>query len=183
MHSFLLTTKKACANLKSIRYLTLCAVLVAVNILLGFFTIKVGPLLEISFTSLAAAVCGMICGPILAGIGGIAADLVKFMMQPSYFFIGFTLNEFLLGLLYGYAFYGKEITWKRVIITRLIVTVFINLTLTSLWLHIMYDSALFAAIRVWKNVLLFPIDCILLYITLQTTKRIVPALRQKSTSK
>lgn len=179
MNSILLTMKDSLKAMKSVHMLVLCALLVALNILLGFFTIKVGNLLEISFTSLAAAICAYCCGPFLGGIGGIAADLIKFMMRPTYFFIGFTLNELLLGLIYGFAFYKKPITLKRVIITRAIVTIFINLTLTSLWLNIMYGSSLFAMIRVWKNILLFPIDCFLLYTTLKTTERIVPKLMKQ----
>lgn len=131
MNAYLLICKESLKAMRSVHAMVLCAVFVALNVLLGSFTIEIGKILEISFTSLAAAACSYCCGPFLGAIGGVAADLIKFMMRPSIFFIGFTFNELLLGLIYGFAFYHKPITWKRVIITRAIVTIVLNLILTS----------------------------------------------------
>ena len=179
MNAYLLICKESLKAMRSVHAMVLCAVFVALNVLLGSFTIEIGKILEISFTSLAAAACSYCCGPFLGAMGGVAADLIKFMMRPSIFFIGFTFNELLLGLIYGFAFYHKPITWKRVIITRAIVTIVLNLILTSLWLNMLYGSALFAAIRVWKNILLFPIECFMLYTILKTCERVAPALLRK----
>ena len=101
MNAYLLICKESLKAMRSVHAMVLCAVFVALNVLLGSFTIEIGKILEISFTSLAAAACSYCCGPFLGAIGGVAADLIKFMMRPSIFFIGFTFNELLLGLISG----------------------------------------------------------------------------------
>ncbi len=160
-------------ELHNIRSLSGASILVTLNAIISYFRIQISNILEISFASIMIGVCGFLYGPILTGIAGVVADIVKFIIRPTgAFFFGFTLNEFLLGFIYGCFFYKKEITLKRVILARITIVILINLILTPIWLHMMYGTSLFAVPRLIKNILLLPIDITLLYIILKTAKRI-----------
>ncbi len=71
------------------------------------------------------------------------------------------------GAIYGYFYYKKEMTWQRVILATLLVTVLINIILTPLWLSLMYgvNLANFAwwVPRLIKTVIFFPIQVIATY--------------------
>ena len=165
-------------EMKRVKSICIAAMMMALNTLLGYFKIIVIPkLLTISFASLAIGACAMCCGPLLTATTAAVADILKYVMRPDgAFFLGFTLNEFLTGLIYGYFFYRKEnVSFKRCIIARLLVVICINLLLTPLWLYILYGDSFLAmlSIRLLKNALMFPIDVTLLYLVTKTTSRIL----------
>ena len=158
--------RSAAKELRTLKSVTGAALMCALSPVLDLFTIVINQFLRISFTSLTHAVNGFMYGPLLACLAGGVADIVKYMLKPvDGFFIGFTVNEMLVGLLYGLFFYKKKITLPRVIAVRLIVTFGINLTLTPLWLSIMYGNAykFMVATRIIKNIILIPIDVFILY--------------------
>ncbi len=166
------------AELKKVNSICIAAMMMALNTLLGYFKIILIPkILTISFASLAVGACAMVCGPLLsAGVAAIA-DILKYIIRPDGpFFIGFTLNEFLTGFIYGYFFYRRTtISISRCICARLIVVLLINLLLTPLWLNIMYGNAFWAMVsaRLLKNIVMFPIDVALLYLVTTTTGKIM----------
>ena len=101
--------------------------------------------------------------------GGIA-DIIKYLLKPDgAFFPGFTLNEMLVGFIYGLFFYCRKIDLPKTVGARLIVTIGINLTLTPLWLSIMYGNAykFMVPARLLKNIAMIPIDIFLLYTVLK----------------
>ena len=105
--------------------------------------------------------------------GGIA-DIIKFIIKPTGpFFPGFTLNEMILGFVYGLIFYKKEIKLPKVIGARMIVTFGINLVLTPLWLSIMYGNAykFMVPVRLIKNLVMIPVDVFLLYSVLRFAEK------------
>ena len=132
----------ASKEMKNVRSLTGAALLAALSPVLGMMTITVNQYLEIGFTSLIHAMTGYLYGPVVACLTGGLADIIKFIIKPTGpFFPGFTLNEMILGFVYGLIFYKKEIKLPKVIGARMIVTFGINLVLTPLWLSIMYGNA------------------------------------------
>ena len=53
--------------------------------------------LEVGFSFLAVALCGFFYGPVVAGLAGIITDTLGYFLRPNGgYFIGFTLNEFLI---------------------------------------------------------------------------------------
>jgi len=162
---------------KHVNSICIAAMMMALNTLLGYFKIIIIPkILTISFASLAVGACAMYCGPLLTATVSAVADILKYIVRPDgTFFLGFTLNEFLTGLIYGAFFYQqKAITLKRCIIARASIVLLINMILTPLWLHILYKEAFMAMVsaRLLKNVVMFPIDVFLLYMVTQTTAKI-----------
>lgn len=120
-------------------------------------------------------------GPLLTGTVGAIADILKYIIRPDGpFFPGFTINEFLTGVIYGFFFYKlSEVSLKRCILARLTIVLFMNMFLTPLWLYILYGDSFWALVstRIIKNIVMFPIDVMLLYMVMQITSR---ALKQMS---
>ncbi|EHZ9203939.1 folate family ECF transporter S component [Enterococcus faecalis] len=148
--------------------IALMGVLIAVVVVFSRFFAYETTFLKISFTFIPESLIGMIFGPFWAGIGTAVADVVGMLLFPKAgYFPGFTLNAFLAGAIYGYFYYKKEMTWQRVILVTLLVTVLINIILTPLWLSLMYgvNLANFAwwVPRLIKTVIFFPIQVIATY--------------------
>lgn len=164
----------AAQELHRIPALTAAAMLAALSLVLNQFTIAVSQFLEISFSFLAAGVCAFLFGPWMAGLMGIVTDLIGYFLRPNGgFFPGFTLNEFLLGILYGCWLYKKPVSLKRTFCACLSVVLAINLFLTPLWLYMLYGQALFlSSLRLIKNAVKLPLDVSLLYFLLKMTEKV-----------
>lgn len=161
-------------QLKKIRTITICAFLGAVGIVLGMHTVMVGSFLKIGFSSLANETASYLFGPVVGAVFGGTMDVVKYIMKPTGpFFPGFTLTAILAGLINGTLLYKKRITLARVCITKLTVIVFCDMILNTAWLSIMLHDpfyTLFLA-RVWKNVIMWPIQSVLMYAVLNGVMR------------
>ena len=163
-------SRKELSNVKSLVGISL---LTAINVACGAFEIQLTPMLKLGFASVFAGACGMFYGPLPAAFAGLIADHLKFLINPGGpYFIGFPINEFLIGFIYGCFFYKQKVSLKRTAAARFCVTVLINLILTPLWLNIMYQNPLFTTIRVIKNIVLFPLDVALLYAVLRAVEKI-----------
>lgn len=149
------------------------ALLAALGLVLNQFTIPVSQFLEIGFSFLAAGTCAFLYGPWAAGLMGIVTDLAGYLLRPNGgFFPGFTLNEFLLGFLYGCWLYQKPVSLRRTLCACLSAVLVINLFLTPLWLHLMYGNAfVLTGLRLVKNALKLPLDTALLYLLLKTVEK------------
>jgi ECF transporter S component (folate family) len=119
--------RKAAKELKSVRSITGAALFAAMSPILALFTIQVNQFMTIGFTSLTHAMTGYFFGPLVAAMSGGIADVIKYILKPDgAFFPGFTLNEILVGFIYGLFFYGRKIDLPKTIGARLIVTIGIN---------------------------------------------------------
>lgn len=124
--------------------ITTMGLLVAMMIVLTNFLSIQTQFLRISFDFIPRAMLGMFFGPFWAGISSVTADVVgTALFGKAGFFIGFTLNALIAGVLYGIFFYKKEITFKNTFICLLLNTLIISLFLTPLWLSVMYHVPFF----------------------------------------
>lgn len=181
MKDTLLTTiQQSKKELQNVTSLCIASLMSAFGTLLGlFFRIPIIPkMLYISFSYLALAINGYLCGPYVGAIVGGITDILKHFMKPDGdFFIGFTLNEILMGFVLGLLFYHrKHISIKLCFFASLFNAVVLNTLLTPLWLYIMYGNALLPIIgtRLIKNILLLPIETFLLYLVLTSISKIKP---------
>ena len=162
--------KNAAKELKSVRAITGAALFAAMSPILALCTIQVNQFLQIGFTSLTHAMTGYFFGPLVACMSGGIADIIKYMLKPNGpFFPCFTINEMLVGFIYGMFFYKRKITLPKCITARFIVTVGINLTLTPLWLSFLYGNAFkfMVPTRIIKNIIMIPVDIFLLHTLLK----------------
>lgn len=165
-------------ELRRVTSLTGAAMLAALNVILNQFTVVLSLTQKVGFSFITVGVSGMLYGPVLTGSIGAVTDILKFLVGPpaGAFFPGFTLNEFLLGFIYGVFLYQKPVTLGRVFAAKLTTTVVINLTLTPLWLSMMYGKAFFVLVgaRLFKNILMLPIETALLYFLLKKVREFRP---------
>ena len=92
-------------ELRSTRTITTAAMLGAVSVVLGYFSVQLGDFIRISFSSLANQIVYYLFGPMVGGVFGGVLDVLKYLMKPTGgFFPGFTLGTLWLSMLYGKAF-------------------------------------------------------------------------------
>ena len=157
--------KEAAASLKSVRILVVAALCVALSTLFNFFfMIPVGENLNIMFQFLPNAVMGMICGPWVAVVYGVATDFLDFMLHGWGFFPGYTLGSVLGAVIYSLYLYRARVTVLRLFLARLTVNVLVNILLGSLWSAILYGKGyyFYLSASVFKNLILLPLETVIL---------------------
>ena len=168
-------------DLKSVRTLTVTALLCALCILTDLFFLPIGgAFLRVYFSFLIAGLLCMIAGPLLAMPAGILVDLMSFLMQggdPSGFFPGYTLSSMLSFLIYALFFYRAHLSLSRIFIARLTVNVLINVILGSVWKHILYGNAyiVYFVSGAIKNIALLPVEALLMMVLY---RRMLPILQK-----
>lgn len=171
--------KDSLAELKSTRALATCAMLLAVQILLGFVgTINIGNAIRITFSYLAVATTAYLFGPVPAMINTALSDVIMYLLRPTgAFHPGFTLTATLAGLVYGLFFYRQRVTARRVVLAKIIVDI-ITLLLNTLWIHQLYGNAFVALLvpRAIKPMLQLPLDVVLLMALFSSLTRVFKAL-------
>lgn len=162
-------------EIKKVSSLTGCAMLTALNVAISQFRIVISNILEISFSSVMVGASALLYGPMITALAGGIADTLKFIARPTGpYFPGFTINEILLGFIYGLFFYKKKVTLKRTFAAKLTVTIIINLILTPIWLNILYGQAFLVLLsaRIVKNIVMLPIETAFLYFVLKTAEKV-----------
>lgn len=176
------TFKKSFDYLKNTKAIVICSFLLAISIVLGRFSVKIEGLTIVTASFIANAICGMFFGPVLSSILAGLTDVLNHILQPkgAYFF-GWTLNSFLAGILYGLFLYrgsfniqNKKQLLFRIILVKILISVFINLGLGTLWLSINIGKSYIALLipRITKELILIPVHIILLFIILPFVDKI-----------
>ena len=154
-------------ELKSVRTLTVMAMLGAIAIILGKFSIEIGNFIRIGFSSLPNQLVGYLFGPVGGGIFAAALDVIKYLLNPTTgpFCPQLTLVALLGGILYGCFFYKKKLSFPRALAAKFVVALICNVILTTLCLKFLYGQALMAILpmRALKNLILWPIDSVIFY--------------------
>ena len=158
--------KDSFGELKNLKTLAMASMLLAIAVVLGFYTLQLTEFIKIGFAYIANELAGMMFGPVVGSLIGGLADVLKYLVNPTGpFFPGFTISGFLGGLIYGIVLYKKPLSIKRVIVANTLVTVFINLLLNTYWLTLLYGNAFMALFpaRIIKQLVMLPIEVILFY--------------------
>jgi ECF transporter S component (folate family) len=155
---------------KKTKNLVLCALMAALGIVLGYVTtIQLGPFIKIGFSSMPNRVVDYLFGPIVGGLFGGILDILKYFVRPTGpFFIGFTISEIVSGLIYGIFLYKKPVKIHRIAIAGFVDKLIVNCGLNTLWLSMLYGKGFMILIsaRIIKNLIMWPIDCIIIFILL-----------------
>ena len=95
--------KKSASELKSIRCITVTAMLIALNLALKSVTVYISDDLKISFSFLALAAIGMLFGPTVGFLAGTITDILGLLIANTIGAVNplFTLVEATGGMLYG----------------------------------------------------------------------------------
>lgn len=172
---FLQKMRDSLRALENVRVLTVVALLTALQIVLGLLNINLLPTVRLSFGFLMVAACGMLYGPVVAGLQAMVCDLLSlFLFATGAWLPGLTLSALLGGMVYGFVLYKKPWTWQRLLLAKGIVNVFINMGLNTFWLSLASGDAMLATLwpRVVKNLVLLPVEVLMLVAMSQILRRL-----------
>ncbi len=161
-------------ELKEVRALAMTAMLLAIAVVLGFYSLQVTDYIKIGFAFLADELAGMMFGPVAGGLMGGLADLVKYIVRPTGpFFPGFTISGLAGGLIYGMVLYKRPLSLKRVVLANGLVTLIVNICMNTYWLTLLYGSAFLAILpaRIVKEAIMLPITVVLFYTVAKVLSR------------
>lgn len=159
-------------QMKRVRTLAASAMLLSLGAVLDYFgSIYVTAELKISLSFLAIASAGYLFGPASAMLCGGLLDVLMWVIKPAgAYFPGYTLSGVLGGLIYGLCLYRQE--GKRLLLlgplSKLLVNLLVNILLNTLWSMIFTGKGYLAllAVRVPKNLILWPLEAALLVVVL-----------------
>lgn len=176
--------KEAFNNIKNTRYLCLAAIIVSLRVVVKLFRIQLAPGLELTFDCYINAIGSIIYGPVVGLLVGAVSDTVGAILFPSgIYFFPFIITEMLSSFIFGLCLYKKELTVSRIFTSRFLVSLICNIILTSVimkWYYQVFDLGgynIFNLARIVKNLVLFPIESVLL--TLLITA-ISPIIKKKN---
>ena len=163
--------------LRNPRVIAFGAIIIALDVVLNQLAFAPSPLIEFNFNYIAHAMGAFLLGPVIGGICAAIADIIGFFLRPNgSFFFGFTLNAVLGTMIYGFFFYKRPVSWKRVLIAAAIVTVIVSFILTPLWLQVMgykdFVVSIMSSTRYLKAAIMYPIRVILVFSLLKFMENI-----------
>lgn len=165
-------------ELKFTHNLVLCGLLAAVAVVLNYTTsIYITPNIRIGFSGLPNRIVEYLFGPCIGAIFGGMLDILKYLLKPDggAFFFGYTFNAMVAGVIYGSILYKKPLKIWRIFIAELLTKAIVNCGLNTLWLSVMNGKAFMVILppRVLKNVIMLPIDTMILFFTLTFITKLV----------
>ena len=169
--------RESLENARSLKTLVICALCMAMSIILGYFYIPITESLSIRFTYLATSTVGLVAGPVAALIYGAAVDLLDFMMHPGYtFFFGYTLSAMVGAFFYAIFYYRQRITILRIIFCRLCVNLIVNVGMGAYWSNMLYGKGFIYRVTTsfFKNIIMLPAEVI---ITVAFFSLLLPAFK------
>jgi len=157
--------RDATAELKNLRKLVFAAMMIAACIILSKLKIPISENLNLSITFLARALCALVCGPVTALLFGAAEDTLSFFLDSGGYpyFPGYMLTTMLGCFIYALFFYRAEITWRRIILAKVITNIQ-NVLLGSLWSAILYSKGYiyYMTTSAVKNLVYLPFQILML---------------------
>lgn len=161
--------------------IALLAILMAMNVAISFLYIPVGENLRIYFTFIITMMIASNFSLAECLIYATLEDLISFFIYPTGpFFAGYTLTAVLSILIY-YLCLHKKVTLPRIIVSKGLVNILINVGLGSLWSSILYSNGFiyYAAKSILKNLILWPVEVFIFF----TIYKLVQPLFDKYKSK
>ena len=148
------------SEIKKPRTLSICAMLVAVDVVLTLVNPlqNINQYLRISFDCITLPLAGYLFGPFAACAVGIIQDIISYLIKPSGgFLFTYTICMGIKGLLFGMFLYKKNVSFVRMFLAQLVVVVFVHIILNSIALAPTVGSGLAAILpaRIVKNNIVF----------------------------
>ncbi len=180
--------RDAAAEMKSVKTLTVTALLVALRIVLKPFAIYIAPQLGIQTAMLATVLGAMIFGPVVAIPAAVISDTIGFILFPTgEYFLPFVLTEIASTMIYALLLYRTKVTPIRVMLSRFFICLFVNIILQQFimawqaaymgtpekaWAQI---EGILSVMRIFKNLCFFPVETVVLTVFL---KFLIPITRK-----
>lgn len=164
----------SCKELKKIKTIVITALLMAIGIILGQFSIQISQSVKVGISFIATQMTATLFGPVVGALMGGATDILKFIIKPTGpFLIGYTLSAMLGPLIYGMMLYKKPITLWRILLSKTVVAILINLLLGTFWSYYYFGAAFLAGIpaKLLQQVIQVPIQSLIFYFVMTALKK------------
>ena len=169
-------------EMKNLNTLVLTALFIALGIVLGQFSIQVTQDVKVGVSFIATQLTATLFGPVVGGIMGGVADILKFIIKPTgAFSILWTLNAIVGPIIYGMMLYKKKFTLWRVLLSKAVVAVVVNVCMSFAWSAILYGSAFLAVIpvKLVQQAIQVPVQSVIFYLFVKALQKakVFPQLR------
>ena len=160
--------------LKNTRVLAICALMIALNTVLGYFQITFSAYLRVGFGFITQPIIAMLFGPLVCAMTGMIQDILTFILNPTGAYIpAYTICVGISGMLYGLVLHKKQVTVIRCLWAKVLVIFIGNIILNSIALAVTVGSGFIGILpsRIIKNILLLPIQTVISYLILQLIQK------------
>ena len=175
------TLRKSAGEFKKRQTVVFCGLMGALSIILGLFaSIHFGPF-SITYAWIPNRIIDFMFGPVVGALYGGVMDVIKFMLKPNGSFnLAYTAMAVLAGLIFGVVLYNKQISFMRIVFAQTLVKIFINVGMGTYLMAFERGQAFMALmpVRLIKNLIMIPLDSILLFIVLSALTKILPRLKK-----
>ena len=160
---------QAASEFKNLKVLVFAAMMIALRVALKSVSIPIAANLRINVAFFINAYGAMVFGPVVAIAAAAVSDTLGCLLFPSgVYFFPFIFIEIAGSLIFALFFYRAEVTATRVTLSRFCIDFFVNIVLNTpvMWLYYQMvlgrNYVLFDALRIVKNLVMFPIESVLL---------------------
>lgn len=168
------------SEFSNITTIVVSAMIGAVAVVLGMFTIPVNDSLKIGFSTIANQLVYYLYGPAAGCAYGGMIDILNYLVKPTgAFFPPFTLVSMLAGILYGAVYYKRPLSLLRILAANLVVLLICNIWLHTVCICILngyelYGAKFYAMLpsRIIKNFIVWPINSILFFLIATKMERL-----------
>lgn len=169
----------AASELRNIRILAFAALMIAACVALSYIpSIPIGDGgVRVSWGFLARSICGMVGGPVVALVFGLAEDTISYMIHPTgVYFPGYALTTMIGTMIYALFLYRAKPTVTRIFLAKLFTNI-LNVFLGSLWSAILYSKGYlyYMTTSFYKNLIMLPVQAAMLWYLITA---ILPVLSQ-----
>jgi len=174
MHKIMNQFADSAKELKKLKTIVITGLLIAIGIILGQFSIQISQSTKVGISFIATQLTAMLFGPVIGGIMGGVSDVLKFIIKPTgNFLIGYTINAMVGPIIYGILLYKRHISFWRILISKAVVAVLVNLLLGCYWQYLYFGAAIVAILpgKILQQLIQVPVQSILFYIVVVALKK------------
>lgn len=160
-------------KIKNPRTIAICAMLIAINVVLESFAQDLTAYIRVSFAFVTLPVATVMFGPLVGCAVGILQDVAGFIVRPTgAWLVVLTIDAGIAGMISGLVLYKKKVTLLRVFIAELLIVLCVNIILNSAGLAPTVGSGLAGILpsRIIKNILLLPVQMVVVYAVLRMVR-------------
>ena len=106
-------------------------------------------------------------------MGGVA-DILKFIIKPTgAFSILWTLNAIVGPIIYGVMLYKKKLTFLRILISKAVVAIVVNICMSTAWNFIYVGMGCFATLpaKLLQQVIQVPIQSLIFFVFVKALQK------------
>ena len=174
--------RQAASEFRHLKMLLFAALMIALRVALKSVSIPITADLKIGVGFFINAFGSMVYGPVVAIAGAAITDTLGALLFPSGpYFPLFLITEIAGSLVFALFLYRAEVTALRVILSRFCINFFVNIVLQTPIMMAYYQIMLgksykvFHLPRIIKNLVMFPIESVLLILFLRL---VIPPMTQ-----